>query len=50
MVKEFCKEQDLEFAEWGFVEGSAQVMSVVSTGIILSLERTRRDASTKFER
>jgi hypothetical protein len=40
LVKEFCKEQDLEFAEWGFQEGSRQVMSVVSSVSPAPLEIT----------
>lgn len=31
LVKEFCREQELEFAEYKFVEGNLQVLSVVRT-------------------
>lgn len=41
LVKEFCKEQDLEFAEWGFQEGSRQVMSVVSPPSSLQTRQKR---------
>lgn len=47
LVKEFCKEQDLEFAEWGFVEGSAQVMSVVS--FLSSRLRFEEETNASFE-
>lgn len=31
LVKDFCREQELEFAEYKFVEGNIQVLSVVRT-------------------
>ncbi len=29
LVKEFCKEQEMEYAEYGFVEGNRRVLGVL---------------------
>ena len=45
LVKEFCNEQDLEFAEWGFREGSRQVMNVVSRSLFCPVAHLSSDRS-----